>query len=384
MALLALRDISKTFSGNVGAAKRINLSVDEGDFIVIVGPSGCGKTTLLRMIAGLEDIDEGAIELDGVEISKTAPRDRNIAMIFQDFALYPHLTVYDNIAFPLRMRRFPRAKIKQMVEEISHSLQIDKVLYRKPNALSGGQRQRVAISRALVRKPKICLMDEPFSNLDAQMRIQMRNELARIYTEYGMTVVFVTHDQTEAMALGTSIVIMKDGTIQQVASSSCIYKNPANLFVASFFGSPPMNVYPARLVCIDGVWRVCLDVDKRGSNTIEDASIVLDQVCGSNLNDERHQSRVVLGIRPEHILVIDAGSESSFCFDAKIERIENFGSESYLHAEFCGSPLVVRVEKEFNFAPGASMCFSFDSSNCHIFDHATGENLLSSSLRRDG
>lgn len=376
MTQLELCNISKIFPGNIQAVDGFDLVVNEGDFIVLVGPSGCGKTTALRMIAGLEDIDEGSLILDGVDISKVAPKERGIGMIFQDYALYPHLTVRQNIAFPLQMHRFPKDQIEQMVKEIAQSLQIEKVLDRKPGALSGGQRQRVAIARALVRQPKICLMDEPFSNLDAQLRVQMRGELARIHREHNMTIVFVTHDQTEAMALGTHIVVMKDGVIQQVASSQQLYLNPANLFVAQFFGTPPMNTYPAILNCEDGIWRACLDVERKNEATSMSYTLKLDQARCTFLTAEDNGASVVLGMRPEHIWADSEKKNDVFCFSTKIERVEELGSESYLYVSFLGEPFVVRTSQLMKFTVGSLVSFSFDPCDCYVFDVETGVNLL--------
>ena len=384
MTHLELNNIAKIYPGGVRAVADFNLVVEEGDFVVLVGPSGCGKTTVLRMIAGLESVDEGSITLDGVEVSRVAPKERGISMTFQDYALYPHLTVRQNIAFPLQMHRFPKARVAQMVEEIAASLQIEEVLDRKPGALSGGQRQRVAIARALVRNPKICLMDEPFSNLDAQLRVQMRGELARIHREHNMTVVFVTHDQVEAMALGTRIVVMKDGVMQQAASSQQLYLNPANLFVASFFGTPPMNTYPAALHCERGVWRVRL----RGaaasgipgasdaSGTAGEHAVELDRMRAATLDSAYNGASVVLGIRPEHFQLADVHDTGAPSFSVTIERTEELGSESYLYASYRGEPFVMRTTQFASNAVGSAARITFNPADCYLFDAASGANLF--------
>ncbi|MCL2807693.1 MAG: ABC transporter ATP-binding protein [Coriobacteriia bacterium] len=376
MTQLELIGISKCFPGNVQAVDGFDLAVHEGDFVVLVGPSGCGKTTALRMIAGLEDIDEGRLFIDGQEVTHASPKERGIAMIFQDYALYPHLTVYENIAFPLRMHRFPKTHIKGMVEEIAHSLHIHEVLGRKPNALSGGQRQRVAIARALVRKPKLCLMDEPFSNLDAQLRVQMRDELARIHREHNMTTIFVTHDQVEAMALGTHIVVMKDGVVQQIGSPRQLYHNPENLFVACFFGMPAMNTLPATLSYQEGSWSAHMNFDSVNGAEATGYALALDQERCLALSSEHNGAQVVLGIRPEHIKVATKQDGSFPSLVATIERVEEFGSESFLYALCNDTPLIIRVPPTTQFSAGNFALFSFDSKKCHLFDAETGVSVL--------
>lgn len=376
MTHLELNELSKSYPRGVQAVEKFNLAVKKGDFVVLVGPSGCGKTTVLRMIAGLEDSDTGSLVLDGIDISAWAPKERGVGMIFQDYALYPHLTVRQNIAFPLEMHHYPKAEIATMVDEMAQNLQIKEILDRKPGALSGGQRQRVAIARALVRKPKICLMDEPFSNLDAQLRVQMRGELARIHREHNMTIVFVTHDQIEAMALGSRIVVMRDGIIQQAATSQELYTHPANLFVAQFFGTPPMNTFPATLHHEDGSWHLRFGESQESFDDCMIVNLALNYTHATSLDANLDGASVVLGIRPEHIKIASKSEDGALSFNAYIERIEELGSENYLYASFMCAPLVVCTSQLVRFSVGSLVRLSFNPSDCFFFDAETGTNVL--------
>ena len=292
MASLSLKNVCKVYPNGFEAVKDFNLEVEDKEFIIFVGPSGCGKSTTLRMIAGLEDISSGDLIIDGKVVNDVEPKDRDIAMVFQNYALYPHMTVFDNMAFGLKLRKVPKAEIKQKVEEAARILDLEKLLDRKPKALSGGQRQRVAMGRAIVRNPKVFLMDEPLSNLDAKLRVQMRSEIASLHNRLGATIIYVTHDQTEAMTLGTRIVVLKDGVIMQVDSPQKLYNEPNNLFVAGFIGSPQMNFIDAEAV-VEGS-KVNL---KFGQFAVE-----LPEEKAKKLIDGGYAGKkVVLGIRPEDI-----------------------------------------------------------------------------------
>ena len=292
MASLSLKNVCKVYSNGFEAVKDFNLDVEDKEFIIFVGPSGCGKSTTLRMIAGLEEISSGELIIDGKVMNDVEPKDRDIAMVFQNYALYPHMTVFDNMAFGLKLRKVPKDEIKAKVEEAARILDLEKLLDRKPKALSGGQRQRVAMGRAIVRNPKVFLMDEPLSNLDAKLRVQMRSEIASLHNRLGATIIYVTHDQTEAMTLGTRIVVLKDGVIMQVDSPQKLYNEPNNLFVAGFIGSPQMNFVDAEVVA-------------NGSSVLlkfGDYSVVLPEDKSKKLIDGGYAGKkVVFGIRPEDI-----------------------------------------------------------------------------------
>ena len=292
MASLSLRGIEKVYPNGFHAVKDFNLEIEDKEFIIFVGPSGCGKSTTLRMIAGLEDISGGVLEIDGKKMNDVEPKDRDIAMVFQNYALYPHMTVYDNMAFGLKLRKVPKDEIDKKVREAARILDLEKLLDRKPKALSGGQRQRVAMGRAIVRNPKVFLMDEPLSNLDAKLRVQMRSEIASLHNRLKATIIYVTHDQTEAMTLGTRIVVLKDGVIMQVDSPQKLYNEPNNLFVAGFIGSPQMNFIDA----------VCKVEGERVTLNFEKTSVVLPTAKAKKLIDGGYNAKtVVMGIRPEDI-----------------------------------------------------------------------------------
>jgi multiple sugar transport system ATP-binding protein len=323
MANLSLKDIQKIYPNGFQAVKDFNLDIEDKEFIIFVGPSGCGKSTTLRMIAGLEDISSGTLEIDGKVMNDVEPKDRDIAMVFQNYALYPHMTVYDNMAFGLKLRKLPKAEIKQKVNEAAKILDLDKLLDRKPKALSGGQRQRVAMGRAIVRHPKVFLMDEPLSNLDAKLRVQMRIEISKLHQNLGATMVYVTHDQTEAMTLGTRIVVMKDGIIQQVDTPTNLYNTPDNLFVAGFIGSPQMNFLDA-VVGVNGS-DVTLTV---GANVLKVPASKKQSIIDGGYDGQT----VVLGIRPENIhdeeSFISANQDS--VINSTIKVYELLGAEVYL------------------------------------------------------
>jgi multiple sugar transport system ATP-binding protein len=329
MAQIELVHLSKVYGNDVTAVRDLNLEVAEGEFMVLVGPSGCGKTTALRMIAGLEEITSGEIRIGGKVVNELAPRDRDIAMVFQNYALYPHKSVYDNLAFGLRMRKVPKAEQKQRVEEIARILGLGDLLQRRPAQLSGGQRQRVAMGRAIVREPKAFLMDEPLSNLDAKLRVQMRAEIARIQQALKVTTVYVTHDQVEAMTMGHRVAVMRDGQLQQVDTPQRLYDAPANLFVASFVGSPPMNLFEAvverdngRLVCKVGEVEVELPAD-----------LAAERPALANYTGRR----VAVGIRPEDVR--EASGWDGARLRGRILLVESLGSEQLVHIEIAATPL---------------------------------------------
>lgn len=347
----------------VVAVQSFNLDIADKEFIVLVGPSGCGKSTTLRMVAGLEDISGGELVIDGKVVNDVAPKDRDIAMVFQSYALYPHMTVYENMAFSLKLRKVPKEEIDKKVREAAEILDITQYLNRKPKALSGGQRQRVAIGRAIVRAPKVMLMDEPLSNLDAKLRNEMRAEIIKLRNRIDATFIYVTHDQTEAMTLGDRIVIMKDGSVQQIGTPQEVFNHPANLFVAGFIGMPVMNFFDAQLEKEDGKYYV-----KLGKYTVE-----LDADKQKRLKKLDIQSQpVTLGVRPEHTEVGSKGVE------ATVEVSEMMGSSIHLHANADGHDVIMIVP--FNndrniYAMGDIIHFTFSGSVAHVFSKETGKNL---------
>ncbi len=364
MASLSLKNICKVYPNGFEAVKDFNLEVEDQEFIIFVGPSGCGKSTTLRMIAGLEEISSGEFLIDGKLMNDVEPKDRDIAMVFQNYALYPHMTVYDNMAFGLKLRKVPKDEIKKKVEEAAKILDLEKLLDRKPKALSGGQRQRVAMGRAIVRNPKVFLMDEPLSNLDAKLRVQMRTEISALHNRLKATIIYVTHDQTEAMTLGTRIVVLKDGVIMQVDSPQKLYNEPNNLFVAGFIGSPQMNF-------IDAVCRV--QGDKVTLN-FERTSITLPPAKAKKLIDGGYNGKtVVMGIRPEAIsdsqMEIETYKESTF--DADINGYELLGSEVILYFKVANSNMCAKVESRTTARVGDRITLALDPEKIHVFDKET-------------
>ena len=355
-------------SEGVVAVQDFNLEVSDKEFIVLVGPSGCGKSTTLRMIAGLEEISTGELYIDGKLMNDVAPKDRDIAMVFQNYALYPHMTVRENMAFPLKLRKVPKDEINQKVEQAAQILDITQYLDRKPKALSGGQRQRVAIGRAIVREPKVLLMDEPLSNLDAKLRNQMRAEIIKLRHRIDTTFIYVTHDQTEAMTLGDRIVIMKDGFIQQIGTPQEVFDHPANLFVAGFIGTPQMNFFDAELVKQDGRYAVVLD----------GMTIVLSDEKQERLAAHGVAAQhVTLGVRPQHISL----QGDSTMVKARMDVFEMMGSEIHLHATMNGRDMVIIVptmdisgDYADTFTIGKEVDFTFSGSACHVFG-SDGKNL---------
>ena len=373
MASVKLTNVKKIYGKDVVAVQDFNLDIADKEFIVFVGPSGCGKSTTLRMIAGLEEISEGTVEIDGVVVNDLQPRDRDIAMVFQNYALYPHLTVFENMAFSLRLKKVPQSVVYEKVTEAAKVLGITEYLTRKPRALSGGQRQRVAIGRAMVRDSKVFLMDEPLSNLDAKLRNQMRAEIILLRQKINTTFIYVTHDQTEAMTLGDRIVIMKDGFIQQVGTPTEVFDMPVNLFVAEFIGAPKMNTFACDLVKENGRYFV----------TPYGAKIEVTGKKAEMLKERGVEScKIVLGVRPEHVTLASAGDSAAI--DCTIEVNEMMGSELHLHVHTeNGDRLIVRVptvtlddEQRHSMAYGEPLSITFGGKVMHFFDAESGKNLL--------
>ena len=352
MADININSINKYY-GDVHVIKDMSLDVKSQSFTVLVGPSGCGKSTMLRMIAGLEDINSGTISIEGRVVNDLPPKQRNIAMVFQSYALYPHMTVFDNMAFGLKLEKRSKDEINERVNEAARILQIEEYLQRKPKQLSGGQRQRVAIGRAITRKPKVFLFDEPLSNLDAALRVQMRVELAKLHDQLNATMIYVTHDQTEAMTLADDIIVLDEGVISQQGTPLELYKNPDNLFVAGFIGSPKMNFITTSIL-------------SRSSNGTEvgilDTSKIIVPKSSASASEG---DQVQLGIRPEHLLVNQDGDAS---WESKVFVVEKLGSGTYLYLEKDGEPLVVETEGDSNIKVGDSVKVGFVASRCHLFN----------------
>lgn len=364
MASLSLKNICKVYPNGFEAVKDFNLEIEDKEFIIFVGPSGCGKSTTLRMVAGLEEISSGELTIDGKRVNDVEPKDRDIAMVFQNYALYPHMTVFDNMAFGLKLRKVPKAEIKKKVEEAAKILDLDKLLDRKPKALSGGQRQRVAMGRAIVREPKVFLMDEPLSNLDAKLRVQMRAEIASLHQRLGATIIYVTHDQVEAMTLGTRIVVLKDGVIQQVDSPQKLYNEPDNLFVAGFIGSPQMNFLDA----------TCKVQGDTVSLVFGENNIILPAAKGKKLIDGGYNGKtVILGIRPDDIDDSKAALEEfkDSTFNTKVTGYELLGSEVLLYYNINGSSMTAKVDSRTSARLGDSIKLAMDVEKIHVFDKET-------------
>ena len=373
MATVKLTNVKKIYGKDTVAVQDFNLEIADKEFIVFVGPSGCGKSTTLRMIAGLEDISAGTVEIDGVVVNDLQPRDRDIAMVFQNYALYPHLTVFENMAFPLRLKKMSQDEIYKRVTEAAEILGITEYLTRKPRALSGGQRQRVAIGRAMVRDSKVFLMDEPLSNLDAKLRNQMRAEIILLRKKIDTTYIYVTHDQTEAMTLGDRIVIMKDGFIQQVGTPTEVFDMPVNLFVAEFIGAPKMNIFKTQLLCQNGNYYV----------TPFGAKIAVNGKKADMLKANGVESReVVLGVRPEHVTLSEKGNPGAIACTIQVN--EMMGSELHLHVlTESGEKLIVRIptvslsdEERKNMVYGQTIYVTFEGKVMHFFDEQSEKNLL--------
>ena len=364
MASVSLKNIQKVYPNGYEAVKDFNLDIEDKEFVIFVGPSGCGKSTTLRMVAGLEDISSGELIIDGKVMNDVEPKDRDIAMVFQNYALYPHMTVYDNMAFGLKLRKVPKAEIDKMVKEAAKILDLEPLLDRKPKALSGGQRQRVAMGRAIVRSPKVFLMDEPLSNLDAKLRGQMRIEISKLHQRLETTIIYVTHDQTEAMTLGTRIVVMNGGIVQQCDSPQVLYDTPCNLFVAGFIGSPQMNF-------MDGVVNVAGD---KVTLKVGESDIELPPAKAKKLIDGGYDGKtVVMGIRPEDVHDEQMFIESSpnTVIQSTIRVYEMLGAEVYLYFDYAGSSLTARVDPRTTARTGHTVKFALDAEKIHVFDKET-------------
>ena len=357
-SFISLQHLNKIYSNHVQAVYDFNLEIKEKEFIVFVGPSGCGKSTTLRMIAGLEAITSGDLFIDGVYANDLEPKDRDVAMVFQSYALYPHMSVYDNLAFGLQVRKIPKKEIEERIKRAAKILEIEGYLDRKPKALSGGQRQRVALGRAIVRNAKVFLMDEPLSNLDAKLRVQMRSEIVNLHNELGATTIYVTHDQTEAMTMANRIVVMKDGYIQQIGTPKDVYEKPANTVVATFIGSPAMNIVEAKF---------------------NNETIYLDEDIRINLENDKvsslgNRQKIIFGIRPEHIKLANKNDKNAF--KVKVRIAELLGSEYHLHFNINKKDIVAKVYSETIINPGEEIYISFEMSKIHAFDADTKEYIF--------
>ena len=376
MSEIALRNVCKQFDSEHYGVKDFNLDIHDKEFVIFVGPSGCGKSTTLRIIAGLEEITDGELWIDGEFSNYLEPKERGMSMVFQNYALYPNMTVYGNMAYALKIRKLPKDEIDRKVHEVAKILEIDQLLDRRPAALSGGQKQRVAIGSAIIRKPKAFLMDEPLSNLDAKLRAQMRVELVKLHKQLDTTIIYVTHDQTEAMTLGTKIVVMKDGLIQQVGAPQSIYDNPVNLFVAGFLGSPSMNFFRCT---------VKAEENNRTALLLDDAKTVkkvyLDGTRGKQIADRYNGRHVILGIRPEDIYELEEAKKlgienDSVDVDEPVVNREMLGAEVILYFDEQGKTLAVRLSPENQTQVGEKVSLYFDMEKAHVFDPETEENIF--------
>ncbi|MHC1786336.1 MAG: ABC transporter ATP-binding protein [Christensenellales bacterium] len=372
MSSVTLKHIFKVYSGNVTAVSDFTLDIEDKEFVVLVGPSGCGKSTTLRMVAGLEEISDGELYIGDKLVNDVAPKDRDIAMVFQNYALYPHMTVYDNMAFGLKLRKTPKDEIKRRVEAAAHILDIEYLLNRKPKALSGGQRQRVALGRAIVREPKVFLMDEPLSNLDAKLRVAMRTEITKLHQRLQTTFIYVTHDQTEAMTMGSRICIMKDGFIQQVDTPQNNYDFPRNKFVASFIGSPQMNFFNAKLSSEGGKVYALFGESK---------VLVPDEKVKKLVDESYIGKEVIMGIRPENISdnPEKVAAHPEIAVNVHVEVTELMGSETYLYFSTSGKDdnVIARVDPRTKTHTGDDTKVIFDTSRLHFFDKETEATILS-------
>ena len=376
MSEIALRNVCKQFDSEHYGVKDFNLDIHDKEFVIFVGPSGCGKSTTLRIIAGLEEITDGELWIDGELSNYLEPKERGMSMVFQNYALYPNMTVYGNMAYALKIRKLPKDEIDRKVHEVAKILEIEQLLDRRPAALSGGQKQRVAIGSAIIRKPKVFLMDEPLSNLDAKLRAQMRVELVKLHKQLDTTIIYVTHDQTEAMTLGTKIVVMKDGLIQQVGAPQSIYDNPVNFFVAGFLGSPSMNFFRCT---------VKAEENNRTALLLDDAKTVkkvyLDGTRGKQIADRYNGRHVILGIRPEDIYELDEAKKlgienDSVDVDEPVVNREMLGAEVILYFDEQGKTLAVRLSPENQTQVGELVSLYFDMEKAHVFDPETEENIF--------
>lgn len=368
MAIVELRNVSKVYDNKLKVVSNVNLTIKDKEFVVLVGPSGCGKSTTLRMIAGLEEISEGQIFIDDKLINDVPPKERDIAMVFQNYALYPHMTVYENMAFGLKLRKFSKEDIKQRVSDAAKILDLEKFLDRKPKALSGGQRQRAAVGRAIVRKPKVFLFDEPLSNLDAKLRVQMRTEISKLHHKLEATMIYVTHDQTEAMTMGDRIVLMKDGIVQQVNAPLHLYNNPKNKFVAGFIGSPAMNFIEGKITNNAGFEFESLN-RKLIINLLPEQA---DRLKSYN------QKKIWIGIRPEDIHAdLDESLKTNYHeFEVKLEVIEPMGNEAYLYFNIYHTQFISRIPARYIPEDGSLRKLKINIAKFHFFDAETEEAII--------
>ena len=368
MSSVTLKGIGKTYAGNVLAVSDFNMDIEDKEFVILVGPSGCGKSTTLRMIAGLEEISEGSLYIDGKQVNDVPPKDRDIAMVFQNYALYPHMTVFENMSFGLKIRKTPRDEIKRRVEEAAKILEIEHLLQRKPAALSGGQRQRVALGRAIVRKPKVFLLDEPLSNLDAKLRAAMRAELSKLHSQLGTTFIYVTHDQTEAMTMGTRIVVMKDAYVQQIAPPQELFDKPCNLFVATFMGTPQMNTAEATVIDDGKVTHL-----EFGSGE-DKMRIALPDWKGRKPEVLNYAGKTVLfGIRPNdiHAEVEYISQHPEQIVEAYVDFVELLGADSNVFIKVSEIEFACVVDSKIRMTSGSKVRLAFDTEAVHIFDKDT-------------
>lgn len=363
MATVRLEHVSKSF-GDTLIVNDIDLVIQDREFLVLLGPSGCGKTTTLRMIAGLEDISGGHIFIGDRQVDDVPPKNRDIAMVFQSYALYPHMSVFDNMAFALKLRKMPKAQIQQRVNEVAETLSITPLLKRKPRQLSGGQRQRVALGRAIVREPQVFLMDEPLSNLDAQLRVQTRSELIKLHQRLQATIVYVTHDQTEAMTMGTRIAIMRSGVLQQLGAPTEVYDHPANMFVAGFIGTPAMNFFPVEVQTEGDTLYAHSDSFRLALPPVAKAAA---QALGSR--------QAVMGIRPENIHEVVASDEAENKASLPVDVVEHMGNETLVHFQVGAGTAIARLDAQTSARPGAKLDVAFDPSRILLFDPTTERAL---------
>jgi multiple sugar transport system ATP-binding protein len=361
MATVLLKNATKIYEGGNVAVKDVNVQINDKEFVVLVGPSGCGKSTVLRMIAGLEEITSGEIYIDGKIVNNVPPKDRDIAMVFQNYALYPHMSVFENIAFGLQLRKYDKKEIKQRVEEAASILSLQDYLNRKPRQLSGGQRQRVAVGRAIVRKPKVFLFDEPLSNLDAKLRVQMRTEISRLHKDLEATMIYVTHDQVEAMTMGDKIVILKDGEVQQIGAPLELYGNPINRFVAGFIGSPAMNFISGKLIHSDKTYFMINKLN---------VGLTLEEVQIKKLKD-RIGKEITAGIRPEDILIIDEKSSAEDIV-VRVEVVEPMGNETLLYFTLQNNQMIARGNPNKLYRAASDYSLHINKNKIHFFDKESG------------
>ncbi len=363
MATVTFDHVYKRFSADVIAVNDMNLEIRDGEFLVLVGPSGCGKTTALRCVAGLEEISDGTLRIGDRVVNDVAPKDRDIAMVFQSYALYPHMSVFDNLAFGLKLRKTPKEEIRRRVDQAAQILGLQRLLDRKPKALSGGQRQRVALGRAIVREPKVFLMDEPLSNLDAKLRVQTRAEIARLHQRLGTTTIYVTHDQVEAMTMGDRIAVMRDGILQQAGSPEELYDHPANVFVAGFIGSPAMNFATVQKA--------------DGGLSLGGAQLQIGGAAAQIVANRPQGSSLIFGFRPEHLEFAD-GNQNMVRMPVNVEVVEYLGNEELIHARTGETEIVALVSSERRLKPGDNIELGVPMEKIHLFDPETEETLKAS------